>query len=207
MGKLLWKNEMSKSEINKECLRRLKECMDNAKMKNKDLAELANYSEVYISNLVTGHRPMSADAAKRIAPFLGVLDTYLLCESDCRTQNEQYIRDASITDILSDGLVSYYIHCGLVVTKTTIITPDGRPLSIVPPRINFPRIDGKAYITVDGNREEIYDVYQEIEIEGKQYLLNGYEFSMLEDTIENAVRTAIRSFAPVLDHFDWLRKS
>ena len=47
---------MIKSELNTECGKRLKECLQEFPMTQNRLAELTGYSQQYISNIVVGKK-------------------------------------------------------------------------------------------------------------------------------------------------------
>lgn len=80
---------MIKTNLNSECGRRLKECLIDAKMTQKELAENTHYTQQYISNIISGKKNLSIPAAKRFAQFLHVSEEYLLCQSKYRTLSEE----------------------------------------------------------------------------------------------------------------------
>ena len=76
---------MIKSELNKECGIRLKECLNNSNMTQNELSSLTGYTQQYISNIVVGQKPMTIKAAKLFSKHLHVREAYLLCESNHKT--------------------------------------------------------------------------------------------------------------------------
>ena len=69
---------MIKRELNKEHGERLKECLDDAGMTQKELAEKANCTPQFISNVIKGKRNMSFQTAEIFAEILQVRSGYLL---------------------------------------------------------------------------------------------------------------------------------
>lgn len=199
-------NLFFKNGLNKDPSERLKGLLAEHKMKNSELAEKTGYSAVYISNLVTGNKPMSAEAARCISEVFHVPPEYLLGESDCKTFYEQYTEDTIMTSSMSDVMCAYLSTCGLNITKTFAITPDKHTYTLIPPRINFPHLGEKRCIKIEGNDEEIMAVYQEIEIDEKKFILNEFEFDLLWRNIKKAIRTVAQSFVPTLEYIEFLRE-
>lgn len=192
--------------LNKEPAKRLKTLLQELKMKNSELAEATGYTPVYISNLVTGNKPMSSEAARCIAEALHINQEYLLGESDCKTIYDQYVSDAEMTSSMSDVMTAYFASCGLNITKTFAITPDERTFTLVPPRIHFPHLNSKRCIKVENKDEEIMAVYQEIEVNGKRFILSELEFDLLWRNIQNAIKATVHSFVPTLEYIQLLQK-
>lgn len=84
---------MIKTELNKECGIRLKNCLEEFPMTQNELSSLTGYTQQYISNIVVGKKPMTIKAARIFAKHLNVRTEYLLCEDDNKT-NIQYVRNA-----------------------------------------------------------------------------------------------------------------
>lgn len=63
---------MIKSELNPECGKRLKQCLEEISMTQSDLADLSGFTQQYISNIVVGKKPMTVKAAKEFASVLNV---------------------------------------------------------------------------------------------------------------------------------------
>lgn len=97
---------------------RLKQCRENVKMSQKDLAKKACYTPVYISNLETGKKTMSVEAAKRCAEVLGVRYEYLLGRDDIKTEREYYEKKDSLSSEFRTLMETSFIlktgyHCAL----------------------------------------------------------------------------------------------
>lgn len=109
------------SKLNKKvCIQglRLKQCRENVKMSQKDLAEKACYTPVYISNLETGKKTMSVEAAKKCAEVLGVRYEYLLGRDDIKTEREYYEKKDSLSSEFRALMETSFIlktgyHCAL----------------------------------------------------------------------------------------------
>ena len=73
-------------EINPECGLRLKDLLKENKMTQVDLAEEADYTEPYISNMINAKANLSPTSAKKFAEILKVRQKYLLCEDNYKTE-------------------------------------------------------------------------------------------------------------------------
>lgn len=93
---------MIKSELNTECGKRLKECLQEFPMTQNRLAELTGYSQQYISNIVVGKKPMTVKAAKLFAEHLHVREEYLLDEDDKKTVTEMFKKRKNLFDQLNE---------------------------------------------------------------------------------------------------------
>lgn len=122
---------MIKRELNKEHGKRLKECLDNAGMTQKELAEKANCTPQFISNVINGKRNMSIQTAEIFAEILQVKSDYLLGTSIVKTDEEAIkwamtsivIRNNAVLDILDTTS-----NIRLRGTIFKIQTPDGKTL-------------------------------------------------------------------------------
>ena len=63
---------MIKTELNKECGIRLKECLSEFPMTQNELASLTGYTQQYISNIIVGKKPMTIKAAKMFSEHLNI---------------------------------------------------------------------------------------------------------------------------------------
>lgn len=72
------------NDLNKKCGNRLKECLEEAGITQKELASLTGYTQQYISNIATGKKPMTIASSVLFAKHLNVSKEYLRCESDFR---------------------------------------------------------------------------------------------------------------------------
>lgn len=200
------KNILLENGLNKKPSERLKTLLKEHKMKNSELADATGYTHVYISNLVTGNKPMSSEAARCISDVFHIPPEYLLGESDCKTFYEQYIEETQMTSSMSDVMCAYFSTCGLNITKTFAITPDQHTYTLIPPRIHFPHLDGKRNIKIEEKDEEITAVLQEIEIDGKKFTLDEFEFDLLWRNIQKTVRATVQSFVPTYEYIKFLRE-
>ena len=58
---------MIKAELNPECGKRLKQCLEESFITQADLAETCGFTQQYISNIVTGKKPMTFRNSARIS--------------------------------------------------------------------------------------------------------------------------------------------
>ena len=80
---------MIKAELNPECGKRLKQCLEESFITQADLAETCGFTQQYISNIVTGKKPMTIKAASLFSDALGIRQEYLLCKDDDK-RNDDY---------------------------------------------------------------------------------------------------------------------
>lgn len=125
----------SKSKINPECGRRLKEVLKEKRVTQLALAEQCGYTQVYISNIVKGKRPMTYEASKHFAKALKVRQEYLLCKDDYKDEfslknhvnvicNHVFVGNAEdfskFKAIVSVQKLSEFLECnGVVLNKST----------------------------------------------------------------------------------------
>lgn len=107
---------MIKRELNPEQGNRLKECLEDIRMAQKELAQKSGYTQQYISNIVVGKKNMSHESADIFSQILGIKKEYLLCESDFKNRAEEQkssidweLNKLSALDNLLDQL-GYYIE-------------------------------------------------------------------------------------------------
>lgn len=81
---------MTNMELNKNYGKRLKECIHNSNMTQKQVADLAGFTQQYISNIICGIKPMTITAARSLAKTLHVREEYLLCEDDYLTEKDMW---------------------------------------------------------------------------------------------------------------------
>lgn len=87
---------MIKKELNPKCGQRLKECLKNSRISQKDFAKKSKYTPQYISSIISGKKRLSLEAAMIFSETLSKMSgyniskEYLLCESDYLNQNEEY---------------------------------------------------------------------------------------------------------------------
>lgn len=184
-------------ELNKERGNRLRECRKQKGLTQEQLADLAELSIQHISLIENGKRGMSLESVKKFCSILEVRERYLLCEDNFKTTTDAYWGDDKASTTLSDGITSFYQLCGLDLTDTCVITQN-ECLHVFPPRAIFPilEIDGqeKYIIYINNKPVEITNIYQKVTIDGTEYTLNEKEFAILNLTITNAAKSAIKSF-------------
>ena len=95
---------MNQEELNIICGERLRKCIEEKNMKQKDVAAAAHFTEQYISNMVRGKCKLTTDAARTLSKVLDVRMEYLLCEDDYKTSFEESLtfmkKHGQITDCL-----------------------------------------------------------------------------------------------------------
>lgn len=95
---------MKQEELNIICGERLRKCIEEKNMKQKDVAAAAHFTEQYISNMVRGKCKLTTDAARTLSKVLDVRMEYLLCEDDYKTSFEESLtfmkKHGQITDCL-----------------------------------------------------------------------------------------------------------
>lgn len=147
---------MIKRELNKEHGARLKECLDSAGMTQKELAEKANCTPQFISNVIKGKRNMSFQTAEIFANILKVRSGYLLGTDVIKTDDQlsenlivsRVYRNNALLEIFS----SFNIHiCEAVVD---IRTPDGK---IITDHINPPEHFIQPHFIIGEDVNEIYN--------------------------------------------------
>lgn len=82
----------NKTEYNKKCGLRLKECREAKGMTQKALAEIVGYTTQQISNYECGSRGLQ-NSAHLLAKVLDVPADYLLCITNYKSIDEQYIAE------------------------------------------------------------------------------------------------------------------
>lgn len=148
---------MIKRELNKEHGERLKECIDDAGMTQKELAEKANCTPQFISNVINGKRNMSFQTAKIFAEILRVRSGYLLGTELTKTDSEaeRYertslaVRNNAILDILEE--TSNIRVCGTIIV---IKTPDG---NIITDQIGVPELFLPPECIIGEKAPDIYE--------------------------------------------------
>ena len=71
---------MVNRELNNEQGRRLRECLRDKTMSQKELSEKSGYTPQHINNVIGGTRNMSSQSAEVFANILEVRKEYLLCQ-------------------------------------------------------------------------------------------------------------------------------
>ena len=99
---------MINKKLNYKCVERLKQCIEESHMTQKELSERTSYTAQYISNIIHGKRNASSDALITFAKALNVRKEYLLCEDDYKTAEDER-KALRISDIESIGSALSYI--------------------------------------------------------------------------------------------------
>lgn len=147
---------MIKRELNPENGLRLKECIGDIGMTQKELAERANCTPQFISNVIKGKRNMSFQTAEIFAKILRVNTDYLLGTSLIKNNKQlaeniiasRVARNYGLLDILSSFNIS------ICETIVQIETPDG---NIITDRINPPEHFLPMERLIEEDVEEIYN--------------------------------------------------
>ena len=148
---------MIKRELNKEHGERLKECLDDAGMTQEELAEKANCTPQFISNVIKGKRNMSFQTAEIFAEILQVRSGYLLGTELTKTDKEieKYertsiaVRNNAILDILEETS-NIRVYATIVVIKT----PDG---NIITDHIGVPELFLPPECIIGKKAPDIYE--------------------------------------------------
>lgn len=82
---------MNQEELNMICGERLRKCIEEKGMKQKDVAAAAHFTEQHISNIVKGKCKLTTDTARSLSKVLGVRIEYLLCEDDYKTKFDYHL--------------------------------------------------------------------------------------------------------------------
>lgn len=80
---------MIKKELNPEQGIRLRECLKDKRMSQKELSEKSGYTPQHINNVIGGTRNMSQESAEAFGHILGVRKEYLLCWDNHKTTNDR----------------------------------------------------------------------------------------------------------------------
>lgn len=117
---------MIKKELNPEQGKRLKECLEDEKMTQKELAEKSGYTKQYISNIVVGRKNMSLESAEKMAGILGVRKEYLLCKDSFKTSKCELEFVFETLGNMDEMFLSLFKGlCGINVVGQIIKTEEG----------------------------------------------------------------------------------
>lgn len=89
---------MIKRKLNPECGQRLKQCLNDIGMTQKELALVSQYTPQYISNIIVGKKQLSVEAANIISKILHIRVEYLLCEDEYKTEKEMWSKRHDLFD-------------------------------------------------------------------------------------------------------------
>lgn len=116
---------MVNRELNSEQGRRLRECLRDKIMSQKELSEKSGYTPQHINNVIGGTRNMSSQSAEVFANILEVRKEYLLCQDDYKTFNTitEYVRKSLDTN--NDAVIALLNSAGLHITGSIIECESG----------------------------------------------------------------------------------
>ncbi len=143
-------------ELNKEHGKRLRECLIDAGMTQKELAEKANYTPQFISNVIKGKRNMSLQSAEIFAEILHVQAGYLLGTDVIKTSDSlaanrvsaRVARNCALQNVLS----SFNVHIYEAIVD--IKTPEGKHIT---DHINPPEHFISPHFIIGEKVEQIYN--------------------------------------------------
>lgn len=116
---------MNEEKVNSICGIRLKECLKEKNMTQKELANLTLYTSQYISNIITGKKPMSVKSAYQFAEILGVRAEYLLNKSNHKTIAEKNNTLLNFCIECAGGFFSVLAFNGIFISQEIITYKDG----------------------------------------------------------------------------------
>lgn len=163
-------------KINKECGKRLRECFEASNFKTQqELAGATGFSSVYISNIMTGKKPMTVTAAKTFSETFGVLEDYLLCKTNCKTEKERTENFYTAITDMEECIARFSGYNGLHIKKCILETDKGETLTKLN-RIGLTHFNKKKLLgkrMIDGEEYNIIDIKFEIEIYDKTYIVDA----------------------------------
>ncbi len=200
---------MIKTELNPECGKRLKQCLEESFVTQADLAETCGFTQQYISNIVTGKKPMTIKAASLFSDALGIRQEYLLCKDDDKRND-----DHEKTQLLCSsqvGLAYLWLLNAFNIRATglVIILDNG---DIVP--LHCP---DHLNMKLDINEEDLYEVaYDQLidltheidsikvccDVSEKTVFLSISEFRHLVEDINDYIRFKCYDFLQSRDIFN-----
>lgn len=116
---------MIKKELNPEQGKRLRECLKNKRMSQKELSEKSGYTPQHINNIIGGTRNMSQESAEIFANILEVRKEYLLCKDDFKNFNSIAKYVFNQLDNSNEAVVTLLGFAGLHITESIIECESG----------------------------------------------------------------------------------
>ncbi len=104
---------MIKKKINLEQGNRLRECLKDKRMSQKELSEKSDYTPQHINNIINGKRNMSQDSAEIFANILEVRKEYLLCRDNFKTLNSATKYVCNQLDNSNDAIIALLNFVGI----------------------------------------------------------------------------------------------
>lgn len=96
---------------------RLKECLHDKRMTQKELSEKSGYTPQHINNIIRGTRNMSLESAKIFSEILAVSETYLLCQDDYKTIEDFFDEISAENDIAKNAALSLLKVWGISISE------------------------------------------------------------------------------------------
>lgn len=207
---------MIKSELNPECGKRLKECLEDRSMTQKQLADLTGFTPQYINNILSGRKPMTVKAANQFAKHLNVKEDYLLCVSEYKSHIDEIVGCSIVKNDARDLLLKFLDIHGIKVLRCTIKTNTGlvldNPAHLLPPYLcdqkelegtvlrdkngdviaeSFCMLDGWhmigwVFATEKDNLHQIIDIEYEILIDKERVVIDHYKMLECIDFISDS---------------------
>lgn len=119
---------MKNIELNKKQGLRLKECRKEQNWTQEFLAEVSYCCPQTVSNIETGKREMSRELAHCFAEALVVSEQYLLCESDFKTNHDEYLFQESLQDFRDNAIIFLLKTLGYKISFCGIL--EGKDVNI-----------------------------------------------------------------------------
>lgn len=112
---------MIKRELNPEQGKRLRECLKDKRMSQKELSEKSGYTPQHINNIIGGSRNMSQESAEVFANILDARKEYLLCMDDFKSYDSisQFLCDKINREVAAGK--SLMAECGIELMESVIV--------------------------------------------------------------------------------------
>lgn len=146
---------MEQKKLNILCGERLRKCIEKRKMKQKDVATAAHFTEQHISKIVKGKCKLTTDTARALSKVLDVRMEYLLYEDDYETDSDEFLlslkKHGEITSCLCKildrkGYSFYHDEYTESAKPYKVITIDSTEIENTPDNKLKELIDQKLYL-------------------------------------------------------------
>lgn len=218
---------MIKSELNPECGKRLKQCLEEKAKSQAELATDTGFTQQYISNIVVGKKPMTITSAKLFSKALGVREDYLLCKDDYKTWMDEERLSKQESSTKCNYVIDYLKTIGINIIPL-IAYPEEFELSKDDLYTVYLKDNGEAATIVDKNGslyklveapwllDSLYDNFRfaeehcyflgnttfvAIEASNRKIILSSAEFPAFLKNIDNFVNFGINNF---LDNYNYI---
>lgn len=111
---------MIKKELNPEQGNRLRECLKDKRMTQKELSEKSGYTPQHINNIIGGTRNMSQESAEIFANILEVSKEYLLCRNNYKTAKEREDFFLHVSGNYDKMIIDLLLALGINIDKMLI---------------------------------------------------------------------------------------